>query len=113
VNTNKTKVVIVSKKKVRLNQSFKIKGQNIEIIDSYYYLGMLFNYNGNFCTARKKITEQARQALFAVYRKIRNISIPVDLQLFKECSYKIVNVPFQLIPYFQNAILQKRTIELN
>jgi hypothetical protein len=35
VNTTKTKVVIFSKKKVRQNQSFKIKGQNIEIIDSY------------------------------------------------------------------------------
>lgn len=81
VNTNKTKVVIFSKKKVRQNQNFKIKGQNIEIIDSYCYLGMLFNYNGNFCTARKKITEQAHKALFAVYRKIRNISIPVDIQL--------------------------------
>jgi hypothetical protein len=53
VNTNKTKAVIFSKKKVRQNQSFKIKGQNIEIIDSYCYLGMLLNYNGNFCTARK------------------------------------------------------------
>ena len=42
---------------------------------------MLFNYNGNFCTQRKKITEQADEALFAVYRKHRNISIPVDLQL--------------------------------
>ena len=81
VNTTKTKVVIFSKKKVRQNQSFKIKGQHIEIIDSYCYLGMLLNYNGNFCTARKKITEQAHKALFAVYRKIRNISIPVDLQL--------------------------------
>lgn len=70
VNTNKTKVVIFSKKKVRQNQNLKIKGQNIEIIDSYCYLGMLFNYNGNFCTARKKITEQAHKALFAVYRKI-------------------------------------------
>jgi hypothetical protein len=39
VNTTKTKVVIFSKKKVRQNQSFKIKGQNIEIIDSYCYLG--------------------------------------------------------------------------
>jgi hypothetical protein len=81
VNTTKTKVVIFSKKKVGQNQSFKIKGQNIEIIDSYCYLGMLLNYNGNFCTARKKITEQTHKALFAVYRKIRNISIPVDLQL--------------------------------
>jgi hypothetical protein len=42
---------------------------------------MLLNYNGNFCTAQKKITEQAHKALFAAYRKIRNISIPVDLQL--------------------------------
>ena len=81
MNTTKTKAVIFSKKKVRQNQSFKIKGQNIEIIDSYCYLGMLLNYNGNFCTAHKKITEQAHKALFAVYRKIRNISIPVDLQL--------------------------------
>jgi hypothetical protein len=61
--TTKTKVVIFSKKKVRQNQSFKIKGQNIEIIDSYCYLGTLLNYNGNFCTARKKITEQAHKAL--------------------------------------------------
>jgi hypothetical protein len=71
VNTTKTKVVIFSKKKVGQNQSFKIKGQNIEIIDSYCYLGMLLNYNENFCTARKKITEQAHKALFAVYRKNR------------------------------------------
>jgi hypothetical protein len=42
---------------------------------------MLLNYNENFCTARKKITEQAHKALFAVYRKNRNISIHVDLQL--------------------------------
>ena len=42
---------------------------------------MFFNYNGNFCTARKKITEQAQKALSALYRKIKNISIPVDLQL--------------------------------
>jgi hypothetical protein len=42
---------------------------------------MLLNYNGNCCTARKKITEQAHKDLFAFNRKIRNISIPVDLQL--------------------------------
>ena len=53
VNTTKTKVVIFSKKKVWQNQSFKIKGQHIEIIDSYSYLGMLLNYNGNVCTTRK------------------------------------------------------------
>ena len=82
VNTTKTKVVIFSMKKVCQNQSFKIKGQNIEIIDSYCYLGMLLYHNGNFCTARKKITEQAHKALFAVYRKIRNISISSSIVRF-------------------------------
>jgi hypothetical protein len=28
------------------------------------------NYNGNFCTARKKLLDQANKALYALYRKI-------------------------------------------
>jgi hypothetical protein len=39
------------------------------------------NYNGNFCTARKKLLDQANKALYALYRKIRNLPIPIDLQL--------------------------------
>ena len=31
--------------------------------------------------ANKKIIEQAQKALFALYRNITNISIPVDIQL--------------------------------
>ena len=53
----------------------------IDIQDSYSYLGIVFNYNGNFCTARKKLLEQAQQSTYALYKKIKNISIPVDLQL--------------------------------
>jgi hypothetical protein len=34
------------------------------------------------CTiARKKLSEQAQKVLYALYRKLRNISIPIDLQL--------------------------------
>ena len=81
VNTNKTKVVIFSKRKTRLRHNFMIYGQNVEVQDSYSYLGINFNYNGNFCTARKKLLDQAQKSLFALYRKIKNISIPLDLQL--------------------------------
>ena len=41
----------------------------------------MFNYNGNFCKARKKLAEQAQKALYSVYSKIRNVNIPIDLQL--------------------------------
>ena len=53
----------------------------IDIQDSYSYLGIVFNYNGNFCTARKKLLEQAQKSMYALYKKIKNISFPVDLQL--------------------------------
>ena len=49
--------------------------------DSYSYLGVTFNYNGNFNTARKKLLDQAQKSSYGLFRKIQNISIPIDLQL--------------------------------
>jgi hypothetical protein len=49
VNTNKTKIVVFSKKKYKTNVVFKIYGHAIDLQDSYSYLGVIFNYNGNFC----------------------------------------------------------------
>jgi hypothetical protein len=43
-------------------------------MDSYRYLGILFNYNGNFCQGRKN-------AMYVLYTKKINFAIPVDLQL--------------------------------
>ena len=81
LNVDKTKIIIFSRKKLQKHNEFEIYGSNIEIVDSYSYLGLLFNYNGKFTCARKKLTEQAKKALYALYRKIRNMSVPVDLQL--------------------------------
>jgi hypothetical protein len=78
VNMNKTKIVVFSKKKYKTNVVFKIYGQAIDLQDSYSCLGVIFNYIGNFCTARKKLLDQANNAL---YRKIRNLAILIDLQL--------------------------------
>ena len=70
-----------NKKKNKTNVVFKIYGQAIDLQDSYSYLGVIFNYNGNFCAARKKLLDQANKTLYALYRKIRNLAIPIDLQL--------------------------------
>jgi hypothetical protein len=82
VNTNKTKIVVLtcSKKKYKTNVVLKIYGQAIDLQDSYSCLEVTFNYNGNFCTVRKKL-DQANKALYTLYRKIRNLAIPIDLQL--------------------------------
>lgn len=81
VNTNKTKVVIFSKRKCKTKFCFKIYNKEIDILDSYSYLGIIFNYNGTFCTARKKLLDQAQKALYGLFTKIQNITIPIDLQL--------------------------------
>ena len=36
--------------------------------------------NGSFVKARSKLINQTRRALFAVYRRIKNQLIPLDLQ---------------------------------
>ena len=73
--------MIFSKRNVTPDRNFVLFESNIEIVESYSYLGILFHYNGKFNIAKKKLTEQARKALYALYRKTRNLAIPVDIQL--------------------------------
>jgi hypothetical protein len=64
--------------KHKRSYEFKLYGVNIGIGNSYSYFCLLFNYNDNynFTIARKKLFEQAQNA---VYGKLRYISIPTDL----------------------------------
>ena len=50
----------------------------LEIVDSLTYLGIVFKYNEKNFDARKKLVEQS---LFAIYKKIRNQNVPIDVQL--------------------------------
>ena len=51
----KPKLLFSVKGKNKANYEFKLYGKSIETQDSYSYLGIVFNYNGNFCTAREKL----------------------------------------------------------
>ena len=48
VNTTKTKVIIFQTNKQRRNPIFTLGSEELEIKDSYNYLGLLFRYNCNF-----------------------------------------------------------------
>ena len=81
VNINKTKVLVLSKRKCQQNFDFTLNGENLDVIDSYIYLGITFKYNGSFVDARKRLVEHDQKSLFAIHKKIRNQNIPIDLQL--------------------------------
>jgi hypothetical protein len=72
----------------------------LEYTDCFSYLGVIFYYNGSFVHTKKKLVEQAQKALYAVYYKIRNLQLPIDLQLKMHVSLlflvglRVVNMSF-------------------
>ena len=70
MNTSKTKVVVFSKKKTILNHKVKLYGKDIDIVNTYSYLSVLYCYNGSFHKAKKRLWK----ALYALYAKIKKIS---------------------------------------
>ena len=82
VNEAKTKVVIFSKRKQNKDViDFFYNHRKLEFVDDFSYLGVHFNYNGNFAKTKARLVEQARRAMFSVIQKSRKLGLPVSLQL--------------------------------
>lgn len=69
VNTSKTKIVILSRGKVRSHPDFLFGKNKLEVSDSYIYLGANLNYNGLFNKAITKQVNQARHAILTSHTK--------------------------------------------
>ena len=76
VNTDKTKIVIFSRGKVRNFPEFTFGERKLEVVDDYVYLGVTFNYNGLFNKAILKQVNQARRAMYGLIAKCKKIKSP-------------------------------------
>jgi hypothetical protein len=54
---------------------------NSDYVPSFSCLDVWTNYNGSFIKAKNKLVQKAQKTLYSVKRKVRNLCIPVDLQL--------------------------------
>ena len=61
--------------------TFYISNNELEIAESYKYLGIYLSRTGTFAKAKKHIAEQANKALFSLLKKIRSLSLPYDIQI--------------------------------
>ena len=60
VNTSNSKVVIFCKRRHKRKPIFfLLNGEDVAEVDSYIGLGIKFNYNGRFCTAKKQLIDHA------------------------------------------------------
>lgn len=92
LNTSKTKVLIFSNGRVpRCN--FKYKDENLEIVDTYKYLGVLFSRNGSYAKAKNEIAKQATKAMYCLIKKAKQLLIPFDVQICRlMCSINLLSL---------------------
>lgn len=67
VNITKTKTMVFRKSgRTSQDEKWFFDGKLLENVDSFCYLGLLLNYNGNFNLTQKQLASQGRKALFAL-----------------------------------------------
>ena len=84
-NTDKTKVIFFSRGRQSTNLKFTLNGSELEIVNEFNYLGILFNRTGNV-KAIKKYAKKATKAMFEVLKRGRahNSSIECQLELLNK-----------------------------
>jgi len=81
INVDKTKICIFERKKSRNNYTWCINNIDVEIVDSFCYLGMKFYYNGNFNQAIKTLNEQALKAYNGLLSLFTRVSLDIKTKL--------------------------------
>ena len=79
INTDKTKIMVLSRGKVRSFPDFFFGSSKIEVVSDYQYLGLTFNYNGKFNKAKTKLYEKGNRAMFSLLKKARKMLLPLDI----------------------------------
>ena len=73
----KTKLIALGSKTKNLH--LKNMNKELEIVKSYKYLGTHFSSNGNFKASRQHLADLAKKAMYLLYKRISNLSLPPDL----------------------------------
>ena len=69
-----------------------MNGFELEIVNEFNYLGILFNRSGNFNKTIENQAEKATQAMFEVLKRGRthNLSVECQLELFNKMVKSIL-----------------------
>jgi len=81
INVSKTKILIISKGNCKTDRIFNIGNDPLEQINEYKYLGLYFSKSGSFFKTKNYIAEQSNKAMFALLKKIKQLTLPFDMQI--------------------------------
>ena len=112
VNIKKTKIVIFGTRTPSEYQ-FSLGGEVVEITEKYKYLGVYFSQSRSFLNARKHFLEQSKKAMHLLFSRIRNLNLPVDLQikLFDYTILPILTYSCEVIGFENTDMFEKVHLE--
>ncbi|OXA49180.1 Retrovirus-related Pol polyprotein from type-1 retrotransposable element R2 [Folsomia candida] len=93
VNIGKTKVVAFSKRKMKTNPKILWNGEELEVVDTYTYLGVIFHRNGHFSTAKSHFTSKAAATSAIVIGICQRGKIP-PIATHKKLQQSLINSVF-------------------
>ena len=108
VNPTKTKIMVFGKRKYRGKTKFSFNSNELEIVDTFKYLGILYSYNGNFKCCQKQLKNQALRAMFSLLSKCRKYELTIDtkLELFDRMIVPIVTYGCEIWSYDDVRIVE-------
>lgn len=80
----KSKIVIFSKGRPLQNVIFKYADIELDIVEEFTYLGVLFSRTGSFTKAKKAQADKATRAMYGILKKgrLHSLNIKCQLELF-------------------------------
>ena len=86
LNTDKTKVMVFRRGgRLPRDTKFTYDNSNLEIVNNFAYLGIVFSYTGNFVKAQKTLASQGRKSMYkmqGMINKFVNLKPSAQLELF-------------------------------
>ena len=111
VNTNKTKIMIFRKGGILPRDlKFYYNGIEIEIVNTFSYLGIVFSPGGSFSNTQITLTGQAQKAIFKLNSylyKFTNISPRHTIELFDKLVSPILNYAAEVWGFFQAIHIER------
>ena len=101
INAQKSKVLIFSKAKLKLQYRFYINQSEVEVVHSYKYLGLIITSNGSLKSSVSTLVNQAPKAMF-VLLFFNDGSIEDEKHFMLSCTlYSNMPAYYSLLGYMQ------------
>ena len=110
VNTEKTKITVFRKRSGLLpNEKWTYNGHDIQVVNDFNYLGVVFNYTGSFTLNQEHLTGKALKAMNILLSKCNDYDLKPKIlcQLFDAFVSPIINYSCEIWGYTKSKEIER------